>query len=162
MSDSLPSHGLQHARLPCPSPSPGACSNSCPSSRWDAIQPSHPLSPPSPPTFNLSQHQGLLKAQSWPLDCLEVLELCSVSQLCLTLCDPMDCSSSGFSVHGILQARILEWVAVPSSGGDLPDPEMEPTAPTLAGRLFTTEPPGKPWKSIKPSSHCDLKKRCTS
>ena len=34
MSDSLQPHGLQHARLPCPSPTPGACSNSCPSSRW--------------------------------------------------------------------------------------------------------------------------------
>ena len=36
-------------------------------------------------------------------------------QLCLTLCDPMDCSPPGSSVHGILQARILEWVAMPSS-----------------------------------------------
>ena len=36
-------------------------------------------------------------------------------QLCLTVCDPMNCSSLGFSVHGILQARILEWVAMPSS-----------------------------------------------
>ena len=35
-----------------------------------------------------------------------------VTQLCLTLCDPMDCSPSGSSVHGILQARILEWVAI--------------------------------------------------
>ena len=34
MSDSLQPHGLQHARLPCPSPTPRACSNSCPSSRW--------------------------------------------------------------------------------------------------------------------------------
>ena len=34
MSDTLQPHGLQHARLPCPSPSPGACSNSCPLSRW--------------------------------------------------------------------------------------------------------------------------------
>ena len=34
MSDSLQTHGLQHARLPCPSPTPGACSNSCPSSQW--------------------------------------------------------------------------------------------------------------------------------
>ena len=34
-----------------------------------------------------------------------------------TLCDPMDCSSPGFSVHGILQARILEWVPMPSSRG---------------------------------------------
>ena len=38
-------------------------------------------------------------------------------QLCLTLCDPMDCSPPGSCVHGILQARILEWVAVPSSRG---------------------------------------------
>ena len=37
-------------------------------------------------------------------------------QSCLTLCDPMDCSPSGSSVHGILQARILEWVAIPFSG----------------------------------------------
>ena len=36
---------------------------------------------------------------------------------CLTLCDPMDCSPPGSSVHGILQARILEWVATPSSRG---------------------------------------------
>ena len=41
------------------------------------------------------------------------------------LCDPVDCSLPGSSVHGILQARILEWVASPSPG-DLPDPEMEP------------------------------------
>ena len=38
-----------------------------------------------------------------------------VPQTCLTLCDPLDCSLPGSSVHGILQARILEWVAVPSS-----------------------------------------------
>ena len=35
-----------------------------------------------------------------------------VTQLCLTLCDPMDCSPPGSSVHGIFQARILEWVAI--------------------------------------------------
>ena len=40
-----------------------------------------------------------------------------VTQSCLTLCDPMDCSPPGSSVHGILQARILEWVAMPSSRG---------------------------------------------
>ena len=38
-------------------------------------------------------------------------------QSCLTLCDPMDCSPPGSSVHGILQTRILEWVAMPSSRG---------------------------------------------
>ena len=38
-----------------------------------------------------------------------------VAQLCLTLCDPMDCSPPGSSAHGILQARVLEWVAIPFS-----------------------------------------------
>ena len=42
---------------------------------------------------------------------------CSVTQACLTLCDPMDCSPPGSSVHGIFQARILEWVAISSSRG---------------------------------------------
>ena len=41
-------------------------------------------------------------------------------QLCLTLCDPMNCSRPGSSVHGILQARRLEWVAMPSSRGPSP------------------------------------------
>ena len=47
------------------------------------------------------------------------------------------------SVHGILQARILEWVTIPSPG-DLPDPGIKPTSPALSGRFFTTTPPGKP------------------
>jgi len=40
-----------------------------------------------------------------------------VAQLCSTLCDPVDCSLPGSSNHGTLQARILEWVAIPSSRG---------------------------------------------
>ena len=40
---------------------------------------------------------------------------CSVAQSCLTLCDPMDCNLPGFSAHGILQSRILKWVAIPFS-----------------------------------------------
>ena len=47
------------------------------------------------------------------------------------------------SVHGILQARILEWVAI-SSPGALPDSGIEPASPALAGRFFSAEPPGKP------------------
>ena len=43
--------------------------------------------------------------------------VCSVAQLCLTLCDPLDYSPPGSTVHGILQVRILEWVAIPSPGG---------------------------------------------
>ena len=42
---------------------------------------------------------------------------CSVSKSCLTLCDPMDCSPPGSSIHGILQASILEWVAISFSRG---------------------------------------------
>ena len=45
---------------------------------------------------------------------------CLVAQTCLTLCDPMDGSPPGSSVHGILQARILRWVAMPSSRGIFP------------------------------------------
>ena len=45
---------------------------------------------------------------------------CLVTQLCLTLCDPMDCSPLGSSVPGILQARILEWVAISTSWSGLP------------------------------------------
>ena len=56
-----------------------------------------------------------------------------VSQLCLTVCDPMDCSQPGSSVHEILQARILEWVAIPFSRGSS-QPRMEPHT---AGRFFT-------------------------
>ena len=59
-SDSLRPHELQHIRLPWPSPYPRAGSNSCPCS--DAIQPSRPLPSPSPPAFNLSQHQGLFNS----------------------------------------------------------------------------------------------------
>ena len=68
-----------------------------------------------------------------------------VAQFCLTLCDPMDCSLPGSSVHEILQARILEWVAFPPLG-DLPDPGIEPMSlesPALAGGFFTSVPPGK-------------------
>ena len=61
-------------------------------------------------------------------------------QSCLTLCDPAGCSLTGSSVHGILQARTLEWLTFPPPG-DLPDPGMEPASllsPALAGGFFTT------------------------
>ena len=61
-------------------------------------------------------------------------------QSCPTLCDPMDCSPLGSSVHGILQTRVLKWVAMPSSG-DLPSPGIEPaafTSPASAGGFFTS------------------------
>ena len=61
------------------------------------------------------------------------------------LCDPMDCSPPGSSVHGILQARMLEWVAVPSPG-DLPDPGIKSRSLALQADSLLSEPPGKPWQ----------------
>ena len=57
-------------------------------------------------------------------------------QLGLTFCDPMDCSLPGSSVHGILQARILEWVAVSFSRGSS-GPRDRTRASCIAGSLFT-------------------------
>ena len=61
-------------------------------------------------------------------------------QLCPSLCNPMDCSPPDSFVHGILQARILKWVAI-SSSGNLCDPGIEPASlksPALAVGFFTT------------------------
>ena len=63
--------------------------------------------------------------------------MCVLSRVGLR--DPSECSPPGSPVHGILQAEILEWVAISFSGG-LPDPEIAPTSPALAGRFFTMEP----------------------
>ena len=49
-----------------------------------------------------------------------------ITQSCLTLCDSMDCSLQGYSVHGILQSRILEWIAIPFSKGIFPTQELNP------------------------------------
>ena len=73
---------------------------------------------------------------------------CSVTQLCPTLCNPMDCSPPGSSVHGILQARILEWLPFPPPG-DLPSVEIKPRLPAFEGRFFTAESPGKPTLSLQ-------------
>ena len=64
--------------------------------------------------------------------------VCLVARSCLTLCDPMDCIPPGSSVHGILQARILEWVAISSQ------PRDGTQVSCMAGGFFTTESPGKP------------------
>ena len=56
------------------------------------------------------------------------------------------CNSPGSSVNGILQARILEWVAIPSPG-DLPDPGIEPRSPALQVDSLLSELPGKPTMS---------------
>ena len=74
MSNSLQPHGLQHASLPCPSPTPRTCPNSCWLSQW-CHPPSLPLSTPSPPAFNLSRHQGLFQWVSSSRQVAKGLEL---------------------------------------------------------------------------------------
>ena len=86
MSDSLPSQGLRHARLPCP----------------------------------------LLSSESES----------EVAQSCLTLCDPMDCSLTGSSVHEIFQERVLEWIAISFSRRSS-WPRNRTRVSCIAGRRFT-------------------------
>ena len=63
-------------------------------------------------------------------------------QLCLTLCDPMNCSPPGSSVHGF--SRQEYWSELPyPSPGDLPDPGIEPRSPALQADALLSEPPGK-------------------
>ena len=74
------------------------------------------------------------------------MHVCYVLQLCPTLRDPVDCSLIGSSVHGILQARRLEWVAMPSSRGSSQPKDRNCVSwiSCTAGGFFTTEPPAKP------------------
>ena len=72
---------------------------------------------------------------------------CSVAKLCLTLCEPMDCSPPGSSVHGILQARVLEWVTIPPSrGSSQPRNQTRISYVSCIGRqvLLLLVPLGKP------------------
>ena len=78
---------------------------------------------------------------------------CSLSHI--RLCDPVDWNLPGSSVHGILQARILEQF----TPGDLPDPGIEPMSlafPALKGGFFPTGPLGKPWDFNIPRSKKQL------
>ena len=68
--------------------------------------------------FIYSSTEGLLG--SFQVLSVMTCYCCLVTKSCLTLCDPMDCSLPGSSVLGILQARILEWVAISSSRGSSP------------------------------------------
>ena len=73
-----------------------------------------------------------------------------VSQSCATLYSPIDCIQPGSSVHGILQARILEWIATPFSRGPS-QPRDRNWVPYIAGRFFTVWTKGKPmthWTQI--------------
>ena len=95
--------------------------------------------------LNIKTTNNLIKW--WACMCTKLL------QSCPTLCDPMDYSPPGSSVHGILQARILEWVAMPSPW-DLPSSGNKPTFlmfPVLAGGFFTSSTTweAKEWSELK-------------
>ena len=75
-------------------------------------------------------------------DVLAVSILCLVAQLCPTLCDSLDCSPPGSSVHGIFQARILDWVAISFSRGSS-WPKHWTCVSCIAGRFFTSWVVGK-------------------
>ena len=81
-----------------------------------------------------------LRASFSPLCCAV---LCLVALSCPTPCDPMDCSPPGSSVHGSLQARTLEWVAMPSSRASS-KPGIEPRSPPLQADSLLSYLPGKP------------------
>ena len=66
-----------------------------------------------------------------------------VAQLCQTLCDPM-----AYTVHGILQVRMLEWVVIVPFSRDLPNLGIEPRSPTLRADSLPAEPQGKALKDI--------------
>ena len=69
----------------------------------------------------------------------------SVAQLCLTLCDPVDCSPPGSSVHGILSPGKNTGVGCHSLLQGIPDPGIEPRSLTLQADSLSSEPPGKIW-----------------
>ena len=71
------------------------------------------------------------------------MHVCLIAQSCPTLCDPKDCSPPGSSVHGILQARILEWVAI-YSPRESSQPRDQTCISCITGRFFTTELQWKP------------------
>ena len=89
------------------------------------------------------QSYGVTKSQMWlhdflftSLQTIHWFLPIFVAQSCPTLCDPMDCSLSGSSVHGIFQARVLEWIAISFSRGSS-RPRNRTQVSRIAGRRFT-------------------------
>ena len=128
MSNSLWPHGLLHTRLPC-----------------------HSLQSLLKFIFielvMLSNHLILCCSLLLLSSIFPSISKALVTQLCPILSNPMNCSPPGSSVHGIFQARILESIAIFSSRGSSWPRDCTQVSCT-AGRLFSSEPPGKP--SITP------------
>ena len=90
------------------------------------------------------------------LDYILLSSICSVTQSCLTLCDPIDCSLPGSSVHGILQARILEWAAIFPLQGIFPTQGLNLHLLHLLhwqADSLPRVPPGKGFLE-RPTNHC--------
>ena len=86
--------------------------------------------------FYLYQCQAVRSpAKLWSWDQVWTWNTCAHAQLCLTLCDPMNCSLPGFSVHGIAQARILEWVAISYSRRSY-QPRDQTCISCIVGKFF--------------------------
>ena len=119
MSDCLRTHGLWPARLLCPWDSPGKNAGVGCRSLLQGIFPTQQLNP------------GLLHCRQI-LYRLSYREAPKVAQSCPTFCDTM-----GYTVHGILQARILEWVAFPFSGGSF-QPRDQTQVSHIAGGFSTS------------------------
>ena len=86
----------------------------------------------------LSRWEGVspVESSTWPNWLLDPSMKVLVTHSCLTLCHPIDCSPPGSSVHGIFQARILEWVAIPFSRGSC-QPRDRTWVSQIAGGFFT-------------------------
>ena len=90
----------------------------------------------APLSMGLSQQKYWIGLSFIPPVCFHHKVKVKVAQSCPTLCDPMD-----YTIHGILQAKILEWVAFPFPG-DLPSPGVEPRSPDLQADSLPTEVSG--------------------
>ena len=82
-------------------------------------------------SFCLTHSLQVLRLLDSILYCIYLFNVCLVTHSCLTLCDPLDCSPRGSSVHGIFQARILKWVEYWNSLGNLPNTRIKPASPAL-------------------------------
>ena len=89
--------------------------------------------------FHILSLQSTSKNDNWPCVCV------LVAQLCLTLCEPTDCSPPGSLDHGILPARILEWVAIPFSRVSSQSRDQTCVS-CIAGRFFTIWATGEGWQ----------------
>ena len=118
--------------------SPGLNTGAGSHSLFQRIFPSQGLNPGLPHCRQILyqvSHQGSLR----------ILESESeVAQSCPTLCDPMDCSLSGSSVHGIFQARVLEWITISFSRGFFPTQEENPGLPHCRQTLYRLSHQGSP------------------